>query len=187
MDPLRLIFFSGLIFHKAVWEALKWRDKIPVPPETSLPKKLMKYLKVAVLASIGIQTLFLDLFPLTNDATLLRAIGLPVFLLGLGLAVVGRLQLGQNWANLEDSQVLEAQALVKNGIYHYIRHPIYTGDLLLLTGLELALNSWLVMGSIILALIIVRQSMSEETLLATKLAGYNEYRIRTKRFIPFLI
>jgi protein-S-isoprenylcysteine O-methyltransferase Ste14 len=58
---------------------------------------------------------------------------------------------------------------------------------LLLLGLELALNSWLVLGIPLLLLIIVKQALAEETMLLRSLQGYDAYCRQTKRFIPFLI
>jgi len=68
-----------------------------------------------------------------------------------------------------------------------IRHPIYVGDLLLLIGLELALNSWLVLPAIILVPIVLAKAVQEERLLTQTLPGYEEYCRRTKRFVPFLL
>lgn len=189
MDILRIIFCLGLVSHKAVWELMK-KEGVPGnrrTPSPSLLKRFFKYLKVVALAFLVVQTLFLDLFPLSNEPAAFRTVGLVIYLLGLGIAIAGRLQLGKNWANLEDYQVLRGQALVTSGIYRYIRHPIYTGDILLLIGLELALNSWLVIGIAIPLFVIIRQALAEEALLAQRLAGYEEYRKQTKRFVPFLI
>jgi protein-S-isoprenylcysteine O-methyltransferase Ste14 len=117
----------------------------------------------------------------------LRIIGVIIYLIGLSMAILGRFQLGQNWIDLEDYRVLAGQSLVTHGIYRYVRHPIYTGDLLLLLGLELALNSWLVLGVCIPLLIVLRQAMAEEALLAQAFPGYDAYRARTGRFLPFFL
>jgi protein-S-isoprenylcysteine O-methyltransferase Ste14 len=106
---------------------------------------------------------------------------------GLGMAILARVQLGRNWANVEDAQALPGQALVTNGIYRYVRHPIYAGDALLLIGLELALNSWLVVLMCVPVLIFVKQALSEEALLAQAFPGYAAYTKQSKRFIPFVV
>ncbi len=82
---------------------------------------------------------------------------------------------------------MREQAVVSNGPYRLIRHPIYVGDLMLLFGLELALNSWLVLGVLLLAPIVLRQAVQEEKKLALALPGYQEYCANTKRFIPFVV
>ncbi|MCK5642499.1 MAG: isoprenylcysteine carboxylmethyltransferase family protein [Gammaproteobacteria bacterium] len=190
MGILRLILFLGLVFHKLVWEVLKRRDRMPGVRQRSAKrplKSLVKFAKVVVLVFLVLQTLFLNLFPISNQPTLFRIIGTAIYLIGLATAVLGRLQLGKNWVDLEDYQVLPEQSLVTNGIYRYIRHPIYTGDVLLLVGLELALNSWLVLGIFIPLLVVVNSALTEEALLSQAFPGYNAYCKRTKRFIPFII
>src|SRR5581483_1986990 len=112
------------------------------PPDRSPRVKLIKFGKIVVLALLIVQTLFLNVLPISNDPVLVQAIGLGLFLGGLALAISGRVQLGTSWANIEDSQSVGKRNLVQEGIYRYVRHPIYTGDILLLIGLELALNSW---------------------------------------------
>ena len=74
-----------------------------------------------------------------------------------------------------------------HSVYRYVRHPIYGGDLLLLLGLELALNSWLVVLVPMLAFGIIRQAAQEERMLLESLPGYRAYYETTKRFIPFCV
>jgi protein-S-isoprenylcysteine O-methyltransferase Ste14 len=92
--------------------------------------------------------------------------GIVIYILGLVITVAGRRQSRENWSDLENYQILPTQSLIIEGIYRYIRHPVYTGDFLLFVGLELALNSWLILGSLIVIPIMVRQALLEEALLA---------------------
>jgi protein-S-isoprenylcysteine O-methyltransferase Ste14 len=190
LDILRVTLFSGLLLHKFIWEVLKRKRDINPSFEGAsrkFPIKVIKLGKILVLLFLLFQTLFLEILPISSQPSLLRAIGSIIFFLGLGTAVLARLQLGDNWADVEDRQVLPVQALVTGGIYKYIRHPIYAGDLLLLTGLQLALNSWLVLAVVLLIPVIARQAIDEELILSRALPGYDEYCRRTKRFIPFLV
>jgi protein-S-isoprenylcysteine O-methyltransferase Ste14 len=80
------------------------------------------------------------------------------------------------------------QAVISTGPYALVRHPLYSGGLLVFLGIPLALGSWwgLVLFAPILALIIWRLT-NEETYLSTHLPGYLEYRARvTHRLIPSL-
>ena len=61
------------------------------------------------------------------------------------------------------------------------------GDLLLLAGLELALNSWLVLGVLVLAPVVLSRAVREEELLKQSLTGYRAYCKTSKRFIPFVV
>ena len=190
MLVLRIFLFGGMVAHKLVWEILKVQSPVQITvqnPRGFGIKNLVKLGKIVVLILLVIQTLFLNVFPITTEPNLIRLIGMVFFILGLSVAITGRVYLGKNWANLEDYQVLAGQLLVNKGIYRYIRHPIYLGDVLLILGLELALNSWLVIGVIVLLLIVIRQALAEEVILSNSLPGYIEYRRLTKMFIPFVV
>lgn len=187
---LRLVLFLGLVAHKLVWEILKRGQGVPKPKKQTGTKPLARILKlgkIVVLAFLLVQTLFLRVFPIAKNPKHLRIAGVIIYLTGLVTAITGRIQLGKNWVELEDYQVLQEQSLVTNGIFRYVRHPIYAGDFFLILGLELALNSWLVLGVIPLLAVIVRQVLAEEALLSQVFREYEAYRQRSKRFIPFLL
>lgn len=187
---LRLFLFFGLVLHKVVWEVLKARNR-DIKTRQRTKKKpivlILKSVKALILAFILIQTLFLDILAISNQATLIRIIGVILFSLGLATAITARLNLGKNWVDLEEYDVLPDQSLTTQGVYRYIRHPIYIGDIFLLLGLELALNSWLVLAVPFIFLFVVKQALAEEALLSKTLPGYKEYCAQTKRFIPFIV
>ncbi len=190
MIYLRLYLLLGMVIHKLVWEILKRRKGAPQSESPKLEfnfKTLVKIVKTLILIFLIIQTAFLDVFPILDDPLALRIFGVLLYTAGLVLAIIARVQLGQNWANLEDFQVLRGQQLVQTGIYQYIRHPIYTGDFLFVLGLELALNSWLVLIVLPLAVVIYRQALAEEKLLSNEIPGYADYCRRSKMFIPYLL
>ncbi len=187
---VRAVLLLGLFGHKLLWEFLKTsepaRGAAPTPPGNA-SLRLLKGLKVLALLGIVVQTLCMNLWPIAKRPWALTGLGLALYVLGLSTAVAGRLRLGRSWTNLEDAPPSADRGLVTGGIYGLIRHPIYTGDLLLLVGLELALNSWLVLGAFIPMLIVVRQTLSEERQLRRLLPAYEDYRRRTKMFLPFIV
>lgn len=186
---LRAYLLAGLIIHKLVWETLK-RQRNPranVDSPKSPRLLLVKVVKIGILLGIAAQTLMPDVLPIADEATSLRMVGAAIYTAGLLMAIISRLQLGVNWSDIEDAQVIRDQAVVASGLYRFIRHPIYVGDLLLLIGLELSLNSWLVIGVALIAPVVLRQAIAEEKLLLQSLPGYGAYCIRTKRFIPFVV
>jgi protein-S-isoprenylcysteine O-methyltransferase Ste14 len=187
---LRIYLLAGLIIHKLVWEVLKRRqgDGVSRPRAArSARLQLVKAVKVAILLGIAAQTLTADLLPIAEDATLLRILGAVIYTTGLIVAIVSRLQLGSNWSDIETAKVLRDQAVVAIGVYRYIRHPIYVGDLLLLIGLQLSLNSWLVIAALLISPVVLWQAITEEKMLVESLPGYGAYCMRTKRFIPFVV
>ena len=113
-----------------------------------------------------------------------RAQGPARRLAGLSFMVWARIHLGRNWS--ATVTLKENHELIRSGPYSITRHPIYTGDLLLLFGLELALQSWAVVGVAAVAVYVRQQAMSEERKLSQTLPGYSQYCRTTSRFVPFL-
>jgi protein-S-isoprenylcysteine O-methyltransferase Ste14 len=185
---IRIYLLLGLVLHKVVWEALRKRSS---EPDTPAPRSLMltgiKTVKILILLGVLVQTMIPEIFPISSDPFALRVAGVAIYSLGLITALAARFQLGDNWSNIETGQVLERQEVVAKGVYSFIRHPIYTGDLLLLVGLELALNSWLVVAAVLLVPIVMSKAIKEEKMLRDELPGYDNYCAGTKRFIPFVI
>ena len=188
MLVLQIYLFLGLVLHKVIWEVLRIRRG--TTGQSASPQHgvtLVKLVKVAILLGILVQVWLPDVLPISMQPEIIRVIGTSLFSLGLLTAIAARIQLGDNWSNIETGQVLQDQGVVDKGLYGYVRHPIYTGDLLLLIGLELALNSWLVVGAVALCPIVMWKAIKEEQMLLRDLAGYVEYQQRTKRFIPFVV
>lgn len=80
------------------------------------------------------------------------------------------------------------QRVVTSGPYAFVRHPGYTGALLMFAGLALALASWwaLIPAALAGALLILRTHW-EDALLQAELDGYAEYARRTRyRLLPFI-
>lgn len=190
MIALRLYLLLGLLAHKAVWEVLK-RQHATASAKSSVPKPfkllVLKAIKITILLGILLQTVWSDVLPIATDTLLLRGAGTIIYTAGLALALLARIQLGQNWLDIETAAVKDRQQVVSSGVYRYVRHPIYGADLLLLLGLELALNSWLVVLVPVLAFGVVRQAVQEERMLLESLPGYRTYYQTTKRFIPFCV
>jgi protein-S-isoprenylcysteine O-methyltransferase Ste14 len=186
LDPLRLFLLLGLVLHKGVWEVLKRRQSTRRPSSTPAVV-FIKLAKIAILVGLCAQTVLPEVLPILSEPMTLRLTGGFLFVTGLTLAVTARFQLGREWSDIECSSVAADHKIIERGVYRFIRHPIYMGDVLLITGLELALNSWLVLGVIPLALAVFLKAKSEEEALAHRLSGYHEYQSRTKRFLPFVI
>ncbi len=191
---LRGYLLTGLIAHKLLWEVLKRSaagqsaERSDRSAPLSVRVLAIKAVKIAILAGLVAQTFLPDvLLPIRDDPNLVQGVGVAIYTLGWLVAVAGRIQLGKNWSNIETATVLGGQKVVDGGLYRHVRHPIYTGDLLLLLGLELALNSWLVLAVVALAPVVLAQAVREEKLLLVNLPGYREYCARTKRFIPYVV
>lgn len=183
---LQLYLLSGLVLHKLIWEVLRHKAQEQPTESGSFTITIVKAVKITILIGLAIQIWIPDTLPITREPISIRVIGTIIFSIGLAIAIFARIQLGENWSNIETGQVLDRQIVVDNGVYKYIRHPIYTGDLLLLFGLELALNSWLILGVLVLAPVVVFKAIKEERMLISGLPGYGKYCQSSKRFIPFV-
>ena len=86
--------------------------------------------------------------------------------------------------------VQEGQTIIRRGPYRFIRHPSYTGTLLTLTGVGLAVRSW---GAFLILLLIFgivysyRISVEEKALVAQFGNDYIAYMKKTKKLIPFIL
>jgi len=116
----------------------------------------------------------------------LNLIGLLTVLSGVALRRVARRDLGREysyWLRTRDSQTL-----VTTGIYRYIRHPAYAGDLLFHSGLALALFSprgFALM--LLLAPCYLFRIRLEEGMLVEKFGpAYADYMRTSKRLAPLI-
>ena len=80
------------------------------------------------------------------------------------------------------------QKLVSTGPYALVRHPMYSGALLLFLGTPLALGSWIgLVPAAFLAATIVWRLIDEEAYLVRNLSGYADYRGTVRaRLVPGL-
>jgi protein-S-isoprenylcysteine O-methyltransferase Ste14 len=75
--------------------------------------------------------------------------------------------------------------LIQTGIYKYIRHPIYSGILLIALGWSLMYQSLYQLAiTILLALLFWVKSTYEEQRLQARFPEYAEYKNRTGMFLP---
>lgn len=150
-------------------------------------KGMSKVVTLAAFGVVGVQLLGVKIFTFPQENLLWQIVGFVMVVVGLGIAVIGRHDLGVNWANCYEYQVKKDQQLVTQGIYRFIRHPLYAGIALFLIGSQLVVQSYLV-GVYLLAFSAAnKQAQWEENLLINHFGNkYREYMKRTKRFIPFL-
>jgi protein-S-isoprenylcysteine O-methyltransferase Ste14 len=85
-------------------------------------------------------------------------------------------------------EVAENQKVISTGPYALVRHPMYTGGLIMLYGIPLALGSWWgMLVNVPMTAAIVWRLSDEERFLLRNLPGYAEYRGTVKyRLVPML-
>jgi protein-S-isoprenylcysteine O-methyltransferase Ste14 len=81
----------------------------------------------------------------------------------------------------------EEAELVENGPYAVVRHPVYSGGLLVAVGISLALSPWALAASGVLAVVWALKASVEERFLRERYPAYGEYCSRTRfRLVPFV-
>jgi protein-S-isoprenylcysteine O-methyltransferase Ste14 len=120
--------------------------------------------------------------------TALFFVGIALMLAGLAFRFYSMSLLGQFFTY--QVAVQPGQTVIEAGPYHYIRHPSYTGALITLIGLGLALGNWAGLFALLAcmgAAYAYRISVEEAALLAALGDPYAQYVRRTRRLIPFLL
>jgi protein-S-isoprenylcysteine O-methyltransferase Ste14 len=82
------------------------------------------------------------------------------------------------------------QTVIETGPYRYIRHPSYSGALVTVFGLGLALGNWASILALLACVLIgyAYRIRVEEAALVTALGQpYSEYMSRTARLVPFVL
>jgi protein-S-isoprenylcysteine O-methyltransferase Ste14 len=86
--------------------------------------------------------------------------------------------------------VQDGQTIIRKGPYRFVRHPSYTGLLLIMTGIGFGVQSWEAVIILILIFGIVfgyRIYIEEKALVAQFGPEYTEYMKSTKMLIPFVL
>jgi protein-S-isoprenylcysteine O-methyltransferase Ste14 len=118
--------------------------------------------------------------------SVIQIVGDAVALAGFVMAVWARLSLGGNWSATVDFK--EDHELVERGPYQLVRHPMYSGLLLMIGGTVLVVGRIDACLALILCFIGTWTKLRQEEALLTRHfpEAYPLYRSRTKALIPFL-
>jgi protein-S-isoprenylcysteine O-methyltransferase Ste14 len=109
--------------------------------------------------------------------------GFVITISGLLVAGVSLLKLGRNLTPFPTPRA--DGKLVTNGIYQYVRHPVYLAILLIMTGLTVySLNFGRGLITLLSIIFFWYKSSYEERLLLERFPEYDSYRKRAGRFLP---
>jgi protein-S-isoprenylcysteine O-methyltransferase Ste14 len=163
------------------------RDRVRGKGATDHDRGTRMLIRLALYVAIVTAVLAPDLVPsLRMPAHVwVTAGGVVVMWLGLAIRVWAVLTLGQAFRTTVE--VDAGQAVVQSGPYRWVRHPAYTGLLVLLAGLGLAMGNWLSLAACaVLPVLAVLRRISVEEDELTRVLGdsYEAYRMRTRRLVP---
>jgi len=124
--------------------------------------------------------------------TLVGSIGFGGMYINIICAIIALLLIFNGWYNIYKkywSKETGTGSLVREGVYKYIRHPQYTGLLLLSFGM---IAEWATLSMLILYPVMVvmytRLAKREEMEMITEFGDeYLDYMKNTKMFIPFIV
>lgn len=138
-----------------------------------------------VLQFLLLGLLLVEILTSGETTALQRSLGALLALGGLAIAGLGSRRLGRE---LRTHPAPSDMAVLRtDGAFRFVRHPIYTGVLLLATGFAVVAGT--VLAAVTFVALVVLLSLKarfEERLLADRFPGYREYARRTPRFVPRL-
>ena len=116
---------------------------------------------------------------------LIAAGGLLLVLIGFMIRWTAILQLGKSFT--VDVAIVDVANLKTDGLYKSVRHPSYSGLLLIIMGFSVTMNSiysYIALSVPVFLAVIYRISVEEKVLINEFGENYNKYKVRTKKIIP---
>ena len=103
--------------------------------------------------------------------------------IGILIIIIAIFQLNKNLSPFPTP--LENSELIVTGLFHYVRHPMYTGILMVTFFLAIYFNSgYKLIITVLLAILFYYKSEYEEAQLEKRFPGYKGYKAGTGRFYP---
>ncbi len=142
---------------------------------------------LVIFVSIFIANVALFLVPqrFPGNALVYTTVAAVLIITGIGIRWWAIVTLGRFFS--VDIALQEHHQIVQNGPYRWIRHPAYTGLLIIFLGVGIAFNSWLSLVLIVAPITVFflyRIRIEEEALSEELGQAYLEYCKTTKRLLP---
>ena len=114
-------------------------------------------------------------------------VGFALAIAGLAFSVWARVYLGSNWSPIV--MLRKGQTLVRSGPYGIVRHPIYSGLVVAITGTALVFGGYRVIISIVCVFLFAWVRIADEEKLMLNQFGedYVKYRKEVKAIVPGII
>ena len=189
---VRAIYYSLVPALWVAWAIYWWiaaRGVKPVERRESVASRLGHALPLAAAALLfmvpSMPGWLGERFIASGEATYLGGVALVVA--GLLLCVWARVVLGGNWSGTVTLK--RGHEIVRDGPYRRLRHPIYTGLLLMFIGSAIARGEWrgLLAVAVVFAALWRKLKLEERWLGEHFGAAYAAYRECSWALIPFIL
>lgn len=120
------------------------------------------------------------------NSVLFDIIGFLTGLAGLSICLYAQIKMGNSWRVGIDEKI--KTDLITTGLYEYIRNPTYLGLFMLNIGVWLIWPTWTIflLNIVFILFLDIQVRCEEDYLYSVHGAKYDEYKKRTKRYIPFV-
>jgi protein-S-isoprenylcysteine O-methyltransferase Ste14 len=148
-------------------------------------KSTMLLLWIVISLSLFAGGYISKMYPYEGDHPWILYSGITIMILGFIIRWTAVIQLGK--AFTVDVSISKTHKIKDDGLYKLIRHPSYSGLVMIFFGLSLLFGSWygiLVVNIPIFIALGVRIKAEEELLESAFGDDYKNYKKRTKRIIP---
>jgi len=172
-----LVWFIGALFSKPTERTEPLSSRLPQIAWTLLSIILLSFPRLPW-GPLGVRVI--------PRSFLLGYIGLALTVGGIAFAIWARFYLGRNWSGRVT--IKKDHELIRSGPYSIVRHPIYTGFLVALTGTVIG-NGEIraILALAIVAVALYFKSRTEEKFMSEQFGEqYARYRQEVKSLIPFM-
>lgn len=149
--------------------------------------QLLLWLTIALAMTAGGFLEAMHLAPIALPAATLKLCSLLLIAAGLLLRIAAIRTLGKAFS--ANVAIRNSQQIKRDGLYRWMRHPSYTGMLLIFFACGLHRNDWLALAVALLpttAVLLYRIHVEESTLRSAFGTAYDDYARSTRRLIPFV-
>ncbi|MCB9001293.1 MAG: isoprenylcysteine carboxylmethyltransferase family protein [Bacteroidales bacterium] len=182
-----LILLSVLFFvSEFALMLVKRSKKIKSKQQGDKGSLVLLWVTITLCLTVGFSFANYNIWTIANYT--IAAIGALMIIFGAIIRWIAIVQLSS--AFTVDVAISNNHKLKTDGIYKYIRHPSYSGLLLIMTGFAICMNSVISLLVIIppMFVILLYRIYVEEQLLAVEFGDvYTEYKTSTSRIIPWIL
>lgn len=189
--PVYAIVFWATYVLWLVLETIGSRTKRSTDPTNTSDRGSFRLLMILLWVAIGLVfalPFFLPQATILWHRSAIFFVGIALMLAGMAFRFYAMSVLGRFFTY--QVAVHPGQTVIEAGPCGYIRHPSYTGALITLVGLGLALGNWAGLLALLACMVpayAYRISVEEAALLTALGEPYKQYVRRTRRLLPFLL